>query len=225
MKCKSMCKHFSACADRDLSFAEEARLREHLRECPECAREFDCFERMLGLLEDLPESDPGPDFYAAVRRRIQTEGSSIEESEPSAIGRWLGRVGGWLRPALPRPALLRPAFGAAFLGIAIGLLVGTQVPQVGRLLAGEPGSRMPASSSVSEVESGTEGLAAGGEYRSPVADIDLDRLAAMADTVHLEGETEYVLERYLTDRQRGLVPADLQGQPVMDNSSDVFITF
>jgi len=220
MTCKGMCKRFSACVDRDMTFAEEEELREHLRTCPECARDFDCLERMVGLLGNMPETDPGPDFYAAVKCRLRAE--CPDGTEPQSAG----PLGERLRGLLP-VFVLRPAFAAAFFGLAIGLAVGVNAPRMAHLLnppaeqtplvAERPGVTLPAPGV--NVDRTVESAA------SFLADIPLDPLSAAADTVRLDGDPEFVFERYMNDPQRGLVPAESYGRQVTDTRSDAFITF
>jgi len=218
MKCKGMCKRFSACMDRDLTFDEEAELREHLRTCPDCAREFDCLERMVGFLENLPETDPGPDFYAAVKRRIRTEcpdGFEAPENVPlreRLRGLW-------------NVVVLRPAFGAAFF-LAVGLAVGANAPRMAHLVGSshEP-EPLASSQTIATTPPVVAGSPAVETVSSPLADIPLDPLSASADTVRLEGDPEFVFQRYMNDPQRGLVPAENYGRQVNDNRNDVLITF
>jgi anti-sigma factor RsiW len=62
----------SAYLDGELSPGARARLRRHIRECPECRRILHGLQRMLGLLQALPATESGeaPDISSAVRRRL-----------------------------------------------------------------------------------------------------------------------------------------------------------
>ena len=217
MKCKAARRRLSACVDRDLTFEEEARLREHLQDCGDCARELERVERMVALLESLPETDPGPGFFAAVQRRIQQEQGAAAAARPEREVR--ARLCAWLR--LP---VVRPALCAASLGLVVGILVGLSgAPQMATLLRG---TQAPDAVFVSTDTPEEPSAAATVEsYRSPIADLDLSRFEALGDTIHLENEPEFVLERYTADPQRGLVPVEPGTRTVTSSQSDGFITF
>ncbi|MBP6874803.1 MAG: zf-HC2 domain-containing protein [Candidatus Eisenbacteria bacterium] len=218
MKCKAARRRFSACVDRDLTFEEESQVREHLRECADCADQLERVERMVALLDSLPETDPGPGFYAAVQRRIR-------EASPEMAGEGEPGTGFfhhlWERLTVPA---LRPAFGAAFLGLAVGIFAGVSGgPQVAQWIRGSQApTQLASETGPSPASRLTLPETAS---RSPIADLDLSHLKALGDTVRLESD-EFVLERYTADPQRGLIPAESDyGRQVSDEQSEVFITF
>ncbi len=218
MKCKAARRRFSACVDRDLTFEEESQVREHLRECADCADQLERVERMVALLDSLPETDPGPGFYAAVQRRIR-------EASPEMAGEGEPGTGFfhqlWERLTVPAR---KPAFGAAFLGLAVGIFAGVSGgPQVAQWIRG---SQTPARLASNAGTSASRLTLPETASRSPLADLDLSHLEALGDTVRLESDPEFVLERYTADPQRGLIPAEANyGRQVSDEQSEVFITF
>ncbi|MCK4303193.1 MAG: zf-HC2 domain-containing protein [Candidatus Eisenbacteria sp.] len=210
MNCNQARRLFSACLDRDLTFEEEADLREHLRICVDCADKMASLERVQVLLRGLPETDPGPGFYEAIREKIKAAGADAETAPRrrfSLIG-YLGRA--------LAPAVLRPAAGVAF-GLVAGLFIGFS----GSNQDGAPSPPAESRVDVLVPESASD--------VSPIADLDLSHLSALSDSLQLDGE-EFVLEPYMRDPQRGLVPVGAGYQRTVtngdgDDQRDVYITF
>ncbi len=217
MNCSQARRMLSACLDRDLSFAEDEELRRHLRECKVCSAEMECIERVQSLLRNLPETQPEPDFYETVCRRIAQESA---QSHP-LVSRPRFSLGDFVKEALTA-AWLRPVAGVAF-GLAIGLLIGTgggpvpqptgdvaavSTPTYAAPAASEPLSVAPEAQLVSAPTA--EASAAG-----PLADLDLAR----ADSILLENE--YIREPYVTDPQGRLVRPQL----VSGGDQNALITF
>ena len=65
--------HLSAYLEGDLVARSAARVRRHVRECPECRAALRSLERMLGLLRRAPpvSETERPDIAAGVRRRLR----------------------------------------------------------------------------------------------------------------------------------------------------------
>jgi hypothetical protein len=205
----------SACLDRDLTFEQEEGLRGHLSQCARCAEQLKELEGIQSLLRNLPVTEPGPQFYPSLCERIrQARGSIPEGSERRGL---IERLQGVFAPQW-----LRPAMGMA-LALAAGLVIG--------FYGGGHGGGFETSSSLgappiaqvspSSLEPGPEG--------SPIADLDLSHLSSLSDSLQLEGE-EYLLDPYVRDPQRGLVPAGSGHQRTVggsrgDDPSDVYITF
>lgn len=219
MKCSQARRMLSACLDRDLSFAEDEELRRHLRECKACGAEMDCLERVRSLLRNLPETQPEPDFYEAVCRRIAQERAETQPRD----ARPRFDLGGFLKGALGA-AWLRPAAGVAF-GLAIGLLIGTgrgPVPQPTGEIAAVSAPVTLVAPSASEPLLGAAESRPGGATPpeaeavagGPLADLDLAR----ADSILLEDE--YIREPYVTDPQGRLVRSQL-----VSGDKNVLITF
>jgi len=222
MKCSKARSLFSAYLDKDLTFEEQGRLEEHLCGCSDCAAELGGMTRVQSLLHGLTPIEVGEDFCERVQRRVREA-----QDRPETLPGWDGGV----REAWrwwQRQVWLRPALGAA-LGLVAGVLVGVNAPQ----LAG----RSPVTTSVaapivavsaSAPTSGTSAPAAA-PHASPFSGIDLSNLAALSDSARLNAVPEYVLEPYVTDPQRGLVPATgAYGRTVgadWDDQNDAYVTF
>ncbi len=219
MKCSEAKRRLSAHLDRDLTFEEEERLRAHLDMCEECADEEEQLQCLLGLLHDLPETDPGEGFLAAVQARIAEAEAGQPEAAYEPVRESLG-LGEWLREAFAS-AWLRPAMGAG-VGLAIGLLIGFSGGSGGGGLATSPGTGLPGMAD--NIEGVTEGIPADAVVDGPFADLELP------DSDNQEGmEEEYLLEPYMLDPEGQLVPRGSIGQRTVqsdrDSQSDVVITF
>ena len=222
MRCSCAQCRFSAFLDRDLDDDEEVELREHLSQCPECAAELAALKETLGALHALPGVEPGAGFYAGVQKLIHDAGDCFagERARRPALSR--------LVPDLSR-VWLRPAIGAA-LGLLAGVIVTASSPQIVALLGGEP-AMSPTSPEV-VYQAVADQLAephVEGSPSSPLAGIDLPPLRGAADSMNVVNEPEYVLEPYVADPNRGLVPVgQVYGKSFgndADAQSDVFVTF
>jgi anti-sigma factor RsiW len=227
MRCNAARGRFSAYLDHDLTFEEEARLKEHLERCQVCAAELVAVERVRDLLQALPVIEPGADFLDGVQRRVRAaqSGAATREAIPGEgpaglWRRWQDRV--WLRPAL----------GAA-LGLLAGVMVGVHSPQLTAMLRGGDQRSEPVAA-VAEVRAPGVAMApmvlrTGASVSSPLADIDLSHLVSLSDSARLGAQPEYILEPYLPDPQRGLVPTGRgYGRMVSgssDDQNDALITF
>ena len=230
MKCKAARRLFSAYMDQDMSFEEEAKLRGHLDECPDCEQELAKVQRMVAMLHGLPEVDPGEGFYAQLQAKLRQAETAERPAAVEPARSWSERLQAWFGGGV-----VRPAFGAA-LGLFVGLMVGVGGPQ---LVAWLDSSPVPAEgyTEVAGREAPlTEDLAGAplsrtleADASSPFNDLDLTHLAAISDTVRLGSEPELILKRYVTDPQQRVIPADPDyGRTVSggaDGQTDVFITF
>ena len=70
MSCRSVKKRLSAYQDRELGSDEQARIKSHLQDCPECSSLYAEFQHTWGVLGDVPEIDPSPAFYLELRKKI-----------------------------------------------------------------------------------------------------------------------------------------------------------
>jgi hypothetical protein len=212
--------------DRDMSFEEEAKLRSHLGDCPDCEEELAKVQRMVAMLHGLPTIDPGEGFYARLRDRLAETRAATRPAAATATPSWTERIRAWFGVGL-----LRPALGGA-LGLCLGLTLGVGGPRLVAWLGDAPA---PEPSYAERIDAGlSEGdeLAGGLEETtagSPFNDLDLTHLAAISDTVRLGSEPELILKRYVTDPQQHVIPMDPDyGRTVSggtDGQSDVFITF
>lgn len=211
MKCNQARQMLSACLDRDLTFSEDEELRTHLRACPMCSEELECLERLQTAMHDLPETQPAPDFYEAVCRRIAQERAT---STPLR-GRFRLHPGDFLKEVLASQ-WSRPAVGVAF-GLAIGLLIRTGPEPVSVAAEQAAPSTAPVVAEQPAAEDllvgSTESMGHGEDLiPGPLADIDLAR------TDSILGEDEYVRDPYVTDMQGRLVRQ-------VSGKRDAFITF
>ena len=222
MKCSKARGLFSAYLDKDLTFEEQGRLEEHLCGCSDCAAELGGMTRVQSLLHGLAPIEVGEDFCERVQQRVREA-----QDQPEAAQAWDGGV----REAWrwwQRQIWLRPALGAA-LGLVVGILVGVNAPQ----LAGRSPAMMPVAAPMVVVPSptpaGGSGATAVRPDAGPFSGIDLTNLASISDSARLGASPEYVLEPYVTDPQRGLVPATgAYGRAVgadWDDQNDAFVTF
>jgi anti-sigma factor RsiW len=223
MKCRTARKLFSAYLDAELNFADEERLREHLAQCRTCCGEVSALARTQRLVRGLPPIEPDPGFCESVLRRVRelpaASGAREELLRDGAAAVWRRWVqGAWLRPAL----------GAA-LGLFAGVMVGVHAPQLADAVRGD----RPAAPATAVVAPPASPPAAAvrtpASVTSPLADIDLARLTTASDSARIGSEPEYVLEPYVTDPQRGLIPASgAYGRTVSgdwDGQNDAFVTF
>lgn len=88
--CRELEEDLSAFADRELSGAPQARLREHLASCASCRARLAAFEGVDAALRAL-EPTPVPDaLLARTRERIVAEGRSrVQPAPPRRPLRWL----------------------------------------------------------------------------------------------------------------------------------------
>lgn len=227
MKCSCAQCRFSAYLDHDLDHDEELELRDHLQSCAECSSELAAVKETLSVLADLPETDPGADFYAGVTQMIHASGESFGGEEEARPRTFLGRLQlDWLTTGL-----LRPALGMA-VGLVAGIILMTSSPPLVAFLGGgskdgngspSPGEHRAIPETMANRETGdaTSG--------NPLAGIELPPLDSLSDVMGPDGEPEYVLEPYVPDPNGGLIPADrAYGRTVgsdWDSQSDVFVTF
>jgi anti-sigma factor RsiW len=222
MRCSCAQCRFSAYIDRELDEDDEAELLEHLAQCSECSDELARLKETLGTLRALPEVDPGPDFYAGIQTMIHSAGERFASTG--------GRRWSWARwlPATPQ-LWLRPALGAA-LGLAAGIIVTASSPNLVAFVAGTPGTHPTAQQiDYRETADAIAQARSASSSESPLAGITLPPMRSATDSLNVASEPEYVLEPYVADPNRGLVPVGYsQGRVVggdADSQSDVFVTF
>ena len=167
MKCSQARQLFSACLDQDLTFEQEADLREHMQSCSACAEEMESLGRVQGLLQGLPETDPGEGFFEAVQARI-ADAKAAPLPEPARTSFWDALRG------LIDGAYLKPAAGVAF-GIVLGLVIAQGFPGGDGELS-TPGQLLPVARTESPVAPVLDG------EMSPIADIPLPSSHASADS-------------------------------------------
>jgi hypothetical protein len=223
MKCSKARSLFSAYLDKDLTFEEQGRVEEHLCGCSDCAAELGGMTRVQSLLHGLAPLEVGEDFCERVQRRVREA-----QDQPETIPAWSG--GGALDAWRwwQRQVWLRPALGAA-LGLVAGVLVGVNAPQLAGRSAATTSVSAPMVAVPSLTTTGASGAGGVARDAGPFSGIDLTNLASLSDSARLGASPEYVLEPYVTDPQRGLVPATgAYGRAVgadWDDQNDAFVTF
>lgn len=236
MNCNEAKRRLSAYLDRDLTFEEEERLKEHLVLCQECADEEEQLECLVDLLHGLPEVDPGEGFLAAVQARIaEAEAGGAAAYDDDLLPGLSDERPSWgdrIRAAWAS-MWLRPAMGVA-LGLVIGLMIGlggSSDDGVTPAVRSWESPGLAQGGAAGEPSLFDSELAGDAERRAPDGygpfdDIDLSHLDQAGDV-----DDEYILEPFVRDPLRGLVPAgsgtDLQRTVSGDRNaqSDVYIIF
>ena len=199
MKCSDVKRLCCGHIDGELACTEEEELQAHLRECPECAAQLEQLADCVDLLHGLPSVDPGPTFYDCVRRKIAAAEAGDLQLTPEAQP-WGDRLRDWWGGLTMRPAM------AAGVWLLCGILLGGGVARLAWYAPGEgttSGPNLVAVPPAGDLSGGYADLEGG----SPLSDLNLDHLAAVSDTNRLE--PEFLLEPYVQDPQRGLVPAGM----------------
>jgi hypothetical protein len=124
MNCQRIQESFVDYQAGSLSAAENAAVREHLKSCLECQREWSGLQEVMTKLGQLPPERPSPrlraNFYAMLDSHLQSE--SVASHSPFAGGR--NRLDRFLASLLPSRPLFQAAFAAA--ALALGLFVGSR---------------------------------------------------------------------------------------------------
>ena len=71
MDCRKFRDNHAVFVDLACSALEENELREHVRQCPSCARHDALVRRSLMLVRSLPTIEPSPDFQARLEARLR----------------------------------------------------------------------------------------------------------------------------------------------------------
>jgi len=219
MRCSCAQCRFSAYIDRDIDPDDEAELLEHLDQCAECTSELAELRECVETLRGMPAADPGADFYDCVRRKVHDSGERFAGERRAGLPARLrlpDLSGAWLRPAL----------GAA-LGLVAGVLLAARAPQVTAILDGA--AERGTTASLEVYERTAEQIARSHQLEGPLAGIDLPPLRGGADSLGVASEPEYVLEPYVADPHRGLVPVGRgygrTASMELDAQNDAFVTF
>jgi Putative zinc-finger len=188
MNCNQARRLLSASLDKDTTFEEQSNLEQHLEACHDCTAEMEKLTSICGFLRSMPETDPGDNFLAQVQDQIRNAEpvmAPLPEAEGSS---WLDGIREFFSIAWVRPAL----------GGAVGLLAGLLINFGGAVNTTAP-NMVPM---IAENETPME---VGGYVRhiadsGPFSEIDLPSLDSLNDSL------EYVLDPYVQDPARGLVP-------------------
>jgi hypothetical protein len=115
-------ERLSAYLEADLEARERVRIEQHLRECPDCRREYRELRHTVDLLRGLSEPEPPSDLADRVIARLRAG-----EGRPGLLGRWQDRVsrvaeGPWSTP------VAAVALGLGVLAIVRGVDVSLEIP-------------------------------------------------------------------------------------------------
>lgn len=220
MKCCEAKRLLRGYLDRELSYNEEVEFKQHLADCPACSDEVGAMEECVALLRNLPETDPGPGFHAAVMEKIrQAEARAFVPDEP--VESWLDRLRATLGAGLLRPALV----GA--ISLVAGILIGGGAVRM-VLSGGGPTFLAAQPAQTAALSPAAPAQPAVVTTESPISDLALDMHPAASDTSRYESEPEYLLEPYVPDSQRGLVPVGMDRVNVggeREAQGDAYVTF
>jgi anti-sigma factor ChrR (cupin superfamily) len=180
--------------DGELPVEERWRIEAHLRECDECAAEYEALAELVSAVGGLPASiEPPTDLWQGIAARIEVETPvrAITEKPRARQGRGV-LVGAWIAAA------------AAVLVLGIG---------IGRLMPG-PDVRMAAVEVPPPAQNGPVLLAS---YEEPVFDQAIAELQAILDGMRdqLLPETVATLEENLAIIDRAIAEsrAALEADP------------
>ncbi len=224
MNCSEAREKLSELLDGYLTFEEEDRLKEHLLECPRCSREYERLKELVGILNGLPEEDPGEQFCEQVLEKVRQiqEGAyvPVEVREP-----WFEPLKRFLAGLWPKPAV----------ALAVGLLAGAMVMSqmgaedggaVSREAMASFSRGAPSPTAAPYVDSRASSPAAVAE--GPLADLDLSSLSS-SGTDSVVDEPEYVLEPYVVGPKGTLRPVGYEVvkrvKANLGESGDGYVTF
>lgn len=129
MRCDEMAERFSELVAGELSEGDAAALREHLAECPGCARETQALEALwdgLGRLADHePPAGAGGRFAARLAEEIASERKLVPFARPERGGARSAGAGRFV------PSGAFQAIAASLALVAVGALVGAQLSKRG----------------------------------------------------------------------------------------------
>jgi hypothetical protein len=86
MKCREALRQIGPYMDGELPEAESARLREHLKDCPDCARRLSLLSGIKRELSSLPDIQPTPGEKYRLINRVRGEMASPSPSKPAYRG-------------------------------------------------------------------------------------------------------------------------------------------
>ncbi len=72
MKCQDAEKYIMKYMDGEISKQEAEQLNEHIQHCPGCKRDFEFYDAMVELFEEMPLYEAPADFEMQVMLQIQT---------------------------------------------------------------------------------------------------------------------------------------------------------
>jgi negative regulator of sigma E activity len=138
-------ERLSAYLDADLDASEQARIEEHLRECPDCRREYRELRHTVDLLRGLPAPDPPADLADRVIARLRAG-----EGRPGLMARCRARLSRiadspWSTPVSAAAVGLGVLAIVRGVDVSLVIPVWTQPAAVSRVeIASETRSQLPA---------------------------------------------------------------------------------
>ena len=99
---------------------DSAQIREHLKTCLECQREWAGLQQTLIALDKLPEPEPSPRLRANFHAWLEEAQTEIDAPSPFALAR--SRIDSFFAALLPSRPALQFALTLAVLvgGVAVG---------------------------------------------------------------------------------------------------------
>lgn len=119
MNCRECEHNIPAMLDHEISAAEAARLREHLRTCRPCARLCQELQQVEDIFSQIPDAEPNPTLWTNIAAHLSSEsGRRPMPSPPWSV--WsIGRAplfAGAARPWLAALAVTTVMVGSAAIG-------------------------------------------------------------------------------------------------------------
>ncbi len=122
MNCERIQESFLDYQDGGLSAPDAAAVREHLKTCLTCQREWAGFQALALKLDRLPPVEPSPRLRAQFFAMLETHRRSADSTSPFVVMR--SRVDRLFSAILPSRPVLQ--FALACLTLAAGLLIGAR---------------------------------------------------------------------------------------------------
>lgn len=88
MQCQEVRQLLSAYMDDRLETIQKQEVSDHLQECDACGAEFAELQRAMGLLRQLPELSPPPEFRTSLKKQISSGGVVHSSPRNYYIRRW-----------------------------------------------------------------------------------------------------------------------------------------
>lgn len=119
MTCPEVVSYLDDLVDGSLSPDKSERVRDHIRRCEACRREFEMTERLKGLLAISGTLDPGDEYFVETEALIL--GRTVSNEQPVAAERGVDDTVASRRTALMRAlASLAASLAILFAAIYIG---------------------------------------------------------------------------------------------------------
>jgi hypothetical protein len=122
MNCEFVQSHFLDFENGSLPEAEANAIRDHLKSCPACQREWSGLKRTLLALDRLPQEAPSPRLRQQFYAMLDAHAEGAESRSPFGISRT--RLDRLIERIWPRRPLWQ--LGAALATLTIGIFVGAR---------------------------------------------------------------------------------------------------